>query len=66
MVGSPIKELMFHILRSHDIPVLDLPIGYFDLYLDLTKRSRHRDDGAFQQLVEEIIFFSLKKLNSVM
>ena len=58
------RLLMLHILRSHDIPVLDLPIGYFDLYLDLTKRSKHRDDEAFQQIIEEIIFFSLKRLNS--
>jgi hypothetical protein len=53
-----------HILRSHDIPVLDLPIGYFDLYLDLTKRAKQRDDEAFLQIIEEIIFFSLKRLNS--
>ncbi len=58
------RLLMLQILRSHDIPVLDLPIGYFDLYLDLTKRSKHRDDEAFLQIIEEIIFFSLKRLNS--
>ena len=58
------RLLMFHILRFYDIPVLDLPIGYFDLYLDLTKRSECRDDEAFQQIIEEIIFFSLKRLNS--
>jgi fido (protein-threonine AMPylation protein) len=58
------RLLMLHILRSHDIPVLDLPIGYFDLYLDLTKRAKQRDDEAFLQIIEEIIFFSLKRLNS--
>jgi len=57
------RLLMFHILRSNDIPVLDLPIGYFDLYLDLTKRSKRRDDDAFRLMVEEMIFFSLRKLN---
>jgi fido (protein-threonine AMPylation protein) len=58
------RLLMLHILRTYDIPILDLPIGYFDLYLDLTKRSKYRDDEAFQQIIEEIIFFSLKRLNS--
>ena len=58
------RLLMLHILRANDIPVLDLPIGYFDLYLYLTKRSKYRDDEAFMQIVEEITFFSLKRLNS--
>ncbi len=58
------RLLMLHILRSHDIPILDLPVGYFDLYLDLTKRSTKRDDKAFQQLIEEIILMDLKKLNN--
>ena len=57
------RLLMFHILRSNGVPVLDLPIGYFDLYLDLTKRSKRRDDDAFRLIVEEMIFFSLRKLN---
>ena len=57
------RLLMFHILRSNDIPVLDLPIGYFDQYLDLTKRSKCRDDDALRRIIEEMIFFSLRKLN---
>lgn len=57
------RLLMLHILRSYELPVLDLPLGYSDLYLDLTKRSTKRDDKAFQHLVEEIIFFNLKKIN---
>jgi fido (protein-threonine AMPylation protein) len=58
------RLLMLHILRANAIPVLDLPLGYFDLYMDLTKRSNTRDDEAFKLIVEEIIYFSLKKLNS--
>lgn len=57
------RLLMLHVLRSHDIPLLDLPIGYFDLYLDLTKRSTKRDDVALKYLIEELILINLKKLN---
>ncbi len=59
------RLLMLHILRSHDLPVLDLPLGYFDEYMDLTKRSQERDDKSFAQLVEEIIFFNLRKVNLI-
>ncbi|MBU3940754.1 MAG: Fic family protein [Nanoarchaeota archaeon] len=57
------RLLMLHILRSHSIPVLDLPLGYFDLYLDLTKRSEKRDDEAFNTLIEELVLMNLKKIN---
>ena len=42
---------------------MDIPLGYFDLYLDLTKRSKKRDDNEFQLLVQELVLFNLKKLN---
>lgn len=58
------RLLMLHILRSYDILIMDLPIGYFDLYLDLTKRSTKRDDEKFKYLIEEIILMSLKRVNS--
>lgn len=58
------RLLMLHILRRQGIPILDLPLGYFDLYLDLTKRSTKRDDDALRYLVEEIVLMSLKRVNS--
>ncbi len=58
------RLLMLHILRLYDIPVLDLPIGYFDLYLELTKMSTKRDDDALRQLIEEIIYLDLKRMNA--
>lgn len=58
------RLLMLHILRSYGIPALDLPLGYFDLYMDLTKKSVKRDDKAFRYLIEEIIFMNLRKVNS--
>ncbi|MBN1896614.1 MAG: Fic family protein [Candidatus Aenigmarchaeota archaeon] len=57
------RLLMLHIFRSHGIPVLDLPLGYFDMYLNLTKRSTKRDDESFNYLVEEIILMNLKGIN---
>lgn len=57
------RLLMLHILRSYDIPALDLPLGYFDEYMGLTKRSTKRDDKTFQYLVTEIIFFNLRSIN---
>ena len=57
------RLLLFHILRENDLPVMDLPLGYFDEYLDLTKRSEKRDDERFKYLVEEIVYFNLKRIN---
>jgi Fic family protein len=59
------RLLMLHILRRNGIPVLDLPLGYFDLYLDLTKRSKKRDDVSFNTLIEELVLINLKKINLV-
>jgi len=60
------RLLMLHILRMHDLPILELPLGYFDSYLDLTKRSKKRDDKQFTYLVEEIVLTNLKNLNNTL
>ena len=60
------RLLMLHILRMHGLPVLELPIGYFDSYMDLTKRSEKRDDENFTYLIEEIILTNLKNVNNTM
>jgi Fic family protein len=57
------RLLMLHILRSANIPMLDLPLGYFDIYMDLTKRSKMRDDETFRYVIEEMVYFSLKRMN---
>ena len=57
------RLLLLHILRSNDLPILDLPIGYFDQYLDLTKRSKKRDDSSFEYLIQEVILMNLKNIN---
>lgn len=57
------RLLMLHILRENKIPVMDIPLGYFDIYMNLTKKSKQRDDQKFQHLIEEITFFNIRKLN---
>ncbi len=57
------RLLMFHILRNHKIPILDFPLGYFDQYLNLTKKSNERNDLEFEYLIQELILMDLKKLN---
>ncbi len=59
------RLLMFHILRGNSLPVLDFPLGFFDLYMDLTKRSRKRDDEMFAHIIQEMILFNLKKVNNL-
>jgi Fic family protein len=60
------RLLMLHILRMHGLPVMELPLGYFDSYLDLTKRSRKRDDAALSNLVQEIVLTNLKNINNAL
>ncbi len=57
------RLLTLHILRKARIPILDIPLGYFDQYLDLTKRSKKRDDDALKNLLGEIILTNLKNMN---
>jgi hypothetical protein len=54
---------MLHILRKARIPILDIPLGYFDQYLNLTKKSKKRNDKALKNLVGEIILTNLKNIN---
>jgi len=60
------RLLMLHILRAYNLPILELPLGYFDSYLDLTKRSKKRDDKQFTYLIEEIVLTNLKNLNNTL
>jgi hypothetical protein len=54
---------MLHILRSYNIPFLELPLGYFEQYMNLTKLSKKRDDEAFKSLIQELVLFNLKRMN---
>ncbi len=58
------RLIMLHILRSHGFPVMDFPLGYTDEYMNLTKKSEKRDDETFKKLIEELVFYNLRKANS--
>ncbi len=59
------RLLMLHVLRSHELPVMDFPLGYVDEYMDLTKRSEKRDDETFKKLIEELVFYNLQRANNL-
>ncbi|MFW5847152.1 MAG: Fic family protein [Nanoarchaeota archaeon] len=58
------RLITFHLLQYKGIPILDLPLGLLDEYLEKTKASKFRDDKELSQTLEKIILFNLKKINS--
>jgi len=58
-----VRLLLLHFLRERNIPIFDIPIGYFDVYMDLTKKSEVRNDKAFALMLQEIILADLTRLN---
>jgi len=57
------RLITFHLLNSKDIPILDIPFGLLDDYLNQTKGSKKRSDVNLFQSLERIILFNLKKIN---
>ncbi len=57
------RLLTFHLLRSHGIPILDIPFGLLDEYLSYTKGSKERFDKNLFETLQRIILFNLKKIN---
>lgn len=57
------RLITFHLLNSKDIPILDIPFGLLDDYLNQTKGSKERDDINLLKSFERIILFNLKKIN---
>lgn len=58
------RLLLFHILQSNGLPVFDLPYGLLDEYMNNTKRYKQRSDNALYQLIQELVLFNLKLVNS--
>ncbi len=58
------RLLTFHLLHSHDIPILDIPFGLLDEYLIYTKGSKKRFDKNLFETLQRIILFNLKKINA--
>jgi len=57
------RLITFHLLQSKDIPILDIPLGLLDEYLNYTKGSKKRDDKKLFGHLQKIILFNLKKIN---
>jgi Fic family protein len=57
------RLITFHLLQSLDIPILDIPFGLLDEYLNDTKASKNREDTKLYNTLQKIILFNLKKIN---
>ncbi len=57
------RLITFHLLQSLDIPILDIPFGLLDEYLNDTKGSKKREDVNLYRTLQKIILFNLKKIN---
>ena len=57
------RLITFHLLQSLDIPILDIPFGLLDEYLNSTKGSNKREDYLLYKTLQKIILFNLKKVN---
>ncbi len=57
------RLITFHLLQSLDIPILDIPFGLLDEYLNNTKGSKNREDAKLYQSLQKITLFNLKKIN---
>lgn len=57
------RLITFHLLQSKGIPILDIPVGLLDEYLNYTKKSKKRDDEKLFAHLQKVILFNLKKIN---
>lgn len=57
------RLLTFHLLRGKGIPVIDIPLGLLDEYLDATKGYKKREDDALSQVLQKAILYNLKIIN---
>lgn len=60
------RLITFHLLQSNDIPILDIPFGLLDEYMDYTKGSKKREDKRLLQNLQKIILYNLRKINEKM
>jgi len=57
------RLLLFHLLNSKNIPILDIPFGMLNEYLESTKASKKRIDKELTIALQKIILYNLKKIN---
>jgi len=57
------RLITFHLLQSKEIPIIDIPFGLLDEYLNYTKGSKKREDPKLYRTLQKILLFNLKKIN---
>ena len=57
------RLITFHLLRSQNIPVFDIPLGLLEGYVFSTKGARKREDKKLNQTIQQIILSNLKAIN---
>ena len=57
------RLITFHLLRTQNIPILDIPIGLLEEYVLSTKSAKSRDDDKLSQALQKIILYNLKTIN---
>jgi len=57
------RLITFHLLQSKNIPIIDIPFGLLDEYLNYTKGSKKREDIRLYQNLQRVILFNLKRIN---
>lgn len=57
------RLITFHLLKTQNIPVYDIPLGLLEAYVFSTKGARKRDDTPLNQILQQIIISNLKTVN---
>jgi len=57
------RLITFHLLRTQNIPILDIPLGMLEEYIFSTKGAKKRDDQKLNQVIQRIIISNLKAIN---
>ena len=57
------RLITFHLLRTQNIPLLDIPLGLLEEYVFSTKGAAKRDDKKLKQVLQQIILYNLKAIN---
>jgi len=57
------RLITFHLLRTQNIPILDIPLGLLEEYVFSTKGAKKRDDNKLSQVLQQIILYNLKMIN---
>lgn len=57
------RLITFHLLRSLDLPVIDIPLGLLEEYLSSTKGAVLRNDQRLRRVLELVVLYNVKLFN---